>query len=342
MRKTVLLLIAVGLLSPAAIAVAQPVEGSVTVRLLEAPADRRDDPRAQIYVVDHLNPGDRIDRRFEVSNGSDRDLTLDLYAGAAEVVDGDFVALDDRAENELTSWVTIDPPEVTLAGGESAEASLRIEVPPDAADGERYAVAWVEMPEHDAGGGVSLINRVGLRIYLSVGEGEEPASDFEISALTAARLEDGSPVVEATVENTGGRALDMSGELALANGPGGISAGPFEATLGTTLGVGQVAPVQVVLDPEIPHGPWDARLVLRSGPTEREAGATITFPDSAGASGAPMAVEGEPGRGGGSENALKLLALALLLLVLLALFLVWRRRREDEEPAELPVETVQG
>src|SRR4051794_41395659 len=37
------------------------------------------------------------------------------------------------------------------------------------------------------------------------------------------RLATGEPAVTAMVHNTGGRALDMSGELILKNGPGGLT-----------------------------------------------------------------------------------------------------------------------
>ena len=143
-------------------------------------------------------------------------------------------------------------------------------------------------------GGITTVNRVGVRIYLSVGDGAEPASDFTIPTFEARRGTDGSPVVAATVHNTGGRALDLSGELRLTNGPGGLTAGPFAVELGTTLGIGETEPVLVLLDRAIPAGPWDARIVLRSGTTERDATATITFPSAPATAAAPVPTHGNP------------------------------------------------
>jgi len=77
-----------------------------------------------------------------------------------------------------------------------------------------------------------------------------------VESLQAARRTDGRPVVTAQVRNTGERALDIRGELALSDGPGGLSAGPFPVTVGTTLAVGATAPVEVVLDEAIKGGPW--------------------------------------------------------------------------------------
>ncbi len=123
-------------------------------------------------------------------------------------------------------------------------ATVTIAVPARASAGEQYGVVWAEVSAPPPpGGGIGATNRVGVRMYLSVGAGGEPASDFEVSALQGQRAADGSPVVVATVRNTGARALDLGGELRLANGPGGLSAGPISASVGSTLGLGQTGPV---------------------------------------------------------------------------------------------------
>ena len=169
---------------------------------------------------------------------------------------------------------------------------------------------------------MTQVNRVGIRIYLSVGPGGEPASDFAVSSLTAKRDPDGTPIVTAQVRNTGGRALDLAGELRLAEGPGGLSGGPFPAELGTTLGVGNAAPVTILLDKQLPNGPWQANLVLKSGLLERSATAEITFPD-AGRKGKAVPLRS----GDRSGPGLLLAGLAALLLLALLAFLLRRRRR---------------
>src|SRR5438067_258369 len=75
-----------------------------------------------------------------------------------------------------------------------------------------------------------------------------PKNDFTIDSLQAVRGKDGTPAVLAKVHNTGARALDMRGSLQLSDGPAGLSAGPFDAQLGTTLAPGDTAPVVVPLD----------------------------------------------------------------------------------------------
>lgn len=181
----------------------------------------------------------------------------------------------------------MSPSSLVVPPGERAPAEVEIRVPPDASPGERYGVVLAEAPPVDTTSG-SVAPRVGIRIYLSVGEGNEPASNFVVDSLRAGREETGESVVLARVENTGGRALDMRGELSLEDGPGGLSAGPFPAQLGTTIGIGESSEVRVALDPEIPNGPWVARLTLQSGELAREVEAEITFPEEPGTFGDPV------------------------------------------------------
>ncbi|WP_230688940.1 hypothetical protein ACN26Y_09585 [Micromonospora sp. WMMD558] len=248
---------------------------SVGIRLLDAPVNRRDDTRAHRYIVDHVKPGTTINRRVAVKNSSDIDRPIALYAAAAEVTATGFVFAPDRTENELSSWIRVEPDQKTLAPDQEIEALVTITVPRNAEAGERYAVVWAEV----SGAGdrnVRQIGRAGIRVYLSVGPGGEPPSGFEVGPLTGSREADGTPVVTAEVRNTGRRALDLAGDLWLTDGPGGLSAGPVKAEA-KTLPLGGSATVRVVLDRRLPDGPWSAKLDLASGWTRRSVTGTVTF-----------------------------------------------------------------
>ncbi len=117
--------------------------------------------------------------------------------------------------------------------------------------------------------------------------------------------------------------------MQLTDGPGGLSAGPFPAKLGTTLGLGQAESVLVALDPAIPRGPWDAHIVLRSGMTERDAAANVTFPEAPATSAGP--VEAGSGSGGSGRLPLGLGGAALILAIVVVLMLT--RRWSRGEPA---------
>lgn len=267
---------------------------SIGLRLVDAPVSARDDPRARVYIVDHLAPGTVIRRRVEVSNTTRASVHLDLYAAAASIAHGSFLGAGGHTANELSSWTSISPAKPDVPAGGTAIATVIIKVPRDAAPGERYGAVWAEARSAPAaGGGVVQVSRVGIRLYLSIGPGGPPAAQFTLDSLTARRSPTGEPVVLASVHNTGGRALDMSGTLQLLAGPGGLKAGPFPATLGTTVGIGDTEPVTVTLDKQLPAGPWNARISLHSGLLEHTTQATVTFP-AAGASPPPAAAASSP------------------------------------------------
>jgi hypothetical protein len=313
------------LLLPAAAAASAEAElpPGLGIRQLDVEPQREDGGRSARYVTDHVEPGDVVERRVRVSNGTDETMTVQLYAADADVEGGWSVA-DGRGTGELAGWIEVTPDRLTLEPGERQAADFRIAVPEDAGGGERYAAIVAEAPP--VGQDVRVIPRVGVRVYLSVGGPQAPASDFEIDGLRPGRTETGAPVVLIDVENTGGRAIDLQGDLELTDGPGGLRAGPFPVASQTTVGPGLTGEVPVVFDPDLPQGPWRAVARLSAGDLERQAEAQITFPEHVGIS---EAVEADPlqDRGVLIPLAAGLLLLALLLLLLVAL----RRRRSDDE-----------
>ena len=297
-----------------------PSEG-ISLQLVDIPEAAQSDPRAQSYIVDNLPPGTTIERRVEVKNGTSAPQSIDVYASAAEVKDGTFTALSRETQNELTGWISTETPAVELAAGESAEVMVRLAVPSDAAEAEQYAVLWAEVrsaPSPDTQ--VITASRVGIRVYLSVGPGNGPPAAFTIGMLQPGRSTDGAPRVTADVTNTGGRALDVQGELALTNGPGGLSAGSVSVDGTVTIRPGETAPVSVTLTPELPAGQWHARLDLKSGLVTAQAEADLTFSDTAAA--------GEPD---GDYRAVAIAAVVLVLLLGGAAALLVRRRRSNRD-----------
>jgi len=296
---------------------AEASEDSLGAQLLDVPTTARLDPRARLYVVDHVAPGTVVQRRIQVSNSTASGMDVAIYPAAATIAKGTFVGAAGHTKNELSTWTSVRPEEPRIRAGGRLTAVVTIDVPRDAAPGERYGVVWAETRSTPAGGdGITQVNRVGIRLYLSVGPGGPPAADFTIGSVTAERTRDGHPVVLASVHNTGGRALDMNGTLRLGDGPGGLTAGPYPADLGVSLAIGDTETVRIVLDKRLPAGPWHAQINLRSGLLSRNAAATITFPAAkASSSSWPRLV------------IIGLLGLVGLLLAITALLIARRRRR---------------
>jgi hypothetical protein len=317
------------LTTAAGVAAGRHALSGLGIRLVDAPTATADDPRARTYIIDHLKPGTSIDRRIEVINGTRTRARISIYPAAATIKNGSFVGAPGPTRNDLSTWTSTSRRTVTLAPRRAVFVHVTISVPSNASPGERYAVIWAQETTPPATpGGPIQVSRVGIRIYLSIGPGGTPASDFDIVSLTAARDPSDAPLVQASIHNTGGRALDLSGTLSLSKGPGGLAAGPFPITLGTTLGIGQTEPVSVTLNKQLPNGPWLATLTVMSGLTQRTAHATITFPRGPGV-GRTVPTDAASGI---PQWAVAAVAAAVLIALLLLLADVMRRRRRTPEP----------
>ncbi|MFF5113558.1 hypothetical protein [Streptosporangium sp. NPDC000509] len=268
-------------------------KNSIGIRLLEIPANRTDDPRSHVFIVDHVNPGTTFSRRVEVHNASNKPQHLQLYAAGADISHGRFTFAPERTGNELSSWIGLNRPSILLPPHERASVRAVVAVPKWASEGERYAVIWAEVST--AGGedqeGITLVNRVGIRTYLDVGPGGEPPTDFSIGELVPQRTEDGQPRIQALVANTGRRAIDLEGRLSLSEGPSSLSAGPFPIDRGTTLAPGQQGTVIALLGKDLPDGPWKFSLTLNSGRVNRTQTGTLTFPHKPGTFGLAASVD---------------------------------------------------
>ena len=316
-------------LTAPATATPAPSPGGIGIRLLDIPTSTKEDPRARTYIIDRLAPGSEISRRVMVENNTGTAQTVRLYSGAAHIDGGSFIGDDAGARNGLSTWTTVAKPQIELASGASAEVLVTIKVPADAAEEEQYGAVWAEVRSAADKGSVVQANRVGIRIYLSVGPGNGKPADFTITSLTPARNAAGNPQLSALVTNTGGRALDISGELSLTGGPGGLSAGPFAVQQAVTVAPGKTQNVTVTLPRELPNGPWTAQIRLKSGLLERQAAAPVTFPDAGpGEAVAPVQKDG--------NEWLPWLAAAVIVLAAIALALLARRRRRLHQAAAVP------
>jgi len=311
-----------GIIVPASSAVAAAPAKSVAgigVRLVAMPGDSHVGPLARSYIVERVAPGTSLRRRVVISNTTRSTVRVAVYPAAASLHRGAFAFGAGHSPNELTGWTSVSRDVLRLPPGTATYETVTIRVPRNASSGERYGVVWAAVAAPaPAGGGVTVVNRVGIRMYLSIGPGGAPPSNFAIGPLTAERSAAGQPIVVATVRNTGKRTLDIRGTLTLSNGPGGLRAGPIPVTLGATLGPSASEPATIRLDGRLPRGPWRARLRLTSGPLQRTAAATITFPRRAAAA-HPLTP------GGGSSGRRRVAEILLVLLALLALTLWFTR-----------------
>ena len=273
-----------GALVPAASAAAgatpSPAPQRFGVRLVNVPVAEEHNPRAYRYIIDYLPATAVIHRRIMILNEESRPEHFTVYPDAAQIRHGSFVGDDGATRSELTTWIRVAHPELTLRPHTTAMDMITIRVPRAPTRGEHYGVIWVQQESRGrTATGVALneVARVGIRIYLSVGAGGVPPTAFTISAITGQHTRPGGPVITAEVRNTGGRAVNLDGTARLTGGPGGTSAGPYPARQVVTIAPGQSYPVRFLLGRSLPAGPWHARISLVSGFTRRTASATILF-----------------------------------------------------------------
>src|ERR1700733_11618670 len=282
------------------------------IRLVDIPVDEANNPRAYRYIIDHLHPGTTIRRRVQIANLSSSAASITVYPDAAVISGGYFIGDVGQTPSELTTWITVSRHTVSLAPHARAMVTVTIKVPRTASPGNLYGVIWAQetgLGKTDIGINVIEVNRIGVRIYLSVGPGGPPPVNFDVTSITGTRSARGQMVVQAEVHNTGGQAVDVSGYLKLTGGPGGLSAGPYQEP-GVTLAPGQSEPIRVFLGKQLPDGPWRALIVLTSGITQRSAEATIDFSPT-----------------GSANRGYLIMAAILVLLILLAGSGAWLIRR---------------
>ncbi len=304
------------------LSVAPGPQGSFGVRLVDVPVSEADNPRALRYIIDYLPTGTVIHRRVLIANDEAKTARFTVYAAAAHIADGLFVGDAGATGNELTTWVSVQHPVVTLAAGAFVTDMITIRVPPGATRGEQYGVIWVQQTAkaHPRGGeaGVTEVSRVGVRLYVAVGRGGAPPISFDITSLTGHRTVAGQPIIVAHVNNTGGRAIDVSGTLSLADGPGNTSSGPFRVQRIVTLAPGQSWNMTFAPPRSLPDGSWRATVTLVSGLTKATATATVQL--------AP-AVAGQAVLSGMQWIWLSLGGLVLILVLVMGGYALQHRRR---------------
>ena len=309
-----------------AVAATQPQTRPVQefgARLVDVPVSEANNPRGLRYIIDYLPTGTTIHRRIFVQNHEKRTAHFTVYPDAAQISDESFTGDAGATRSELTGWISVQHPEVTLGPGASVMDMVTIGVPAGATRGEHYGVIWVQQAA-DAraakGFQIKVVNRVGIRIYLAVGQGGAPPTNFAITSITGHRSAKGQPSLVAQVDNTGGRAVDLNGTASLTAGPGGTSAGPFPGKQIITLAPGQSGPMTFTPPKSLPDGPWQAKVTMVSGLTRGTRTETIEFGALASQAGLPM-------------MAWVGIAVALVLVLVAAFFVVRRARRHRRVPA---------
>lgn len=252
--------------------------GAIGIRLLPALPSDMTNGFGSVYIIGDVRAGTTLTRRVEVSNSTGSTQRISMYASGARQQSGAFIFAAGRSVNQLSTWTTIRPT-VLLGPRTAAIETVTIRVPRHAAPGERLAVVWAQVSALTTPtSSVRLVNRVGVRIYVTVGSTRWGADVFRVGALRASLSGAGSPVVSAAVLNLGGAVVRIAGTVTLSDGPGGIGVGPLPVVPLVALPPGDVGDVTVTFRRGVPRGPWRAVLSLSNGLTSQLRVTELTFP----------------------------------------------------------------
>lgn len=277
------------------------------VRPATAPA------RDRSYVVRTVRPGVELTDRLEAVNLTGAPLDLSLAAVDSVVgPDGSFAPGTERTAEG--AWLEVTPAQVRIPARGTAPVELRIRVPADAAPGDHIATVVAQKAGAPSGGGVQFVQRVGVRVYLTVErrQGGVGARSFELRALRWV----GAPkarAFEAEVVNNGDLLVEPLGTLTLRRGD--LGADTDVPVLGT-VPAGEARALRLTVPGELEPGRYEAHLRLRDvqGGPEQEQRVSFTVGKES------------PDDDAGFPFAAALIAALCLAAAVLILLRFWRRK----------------
>lgn len=126
-------------------------------------------PSSRAWYQLKLDPEKTYAAEITIVNKSDIKRTFSLYAtDATTTSDGIFTLSQKGVVNDLGGWITLSNNEVTLEAKQQKNVPFKITVPASAQPGDHAAGIVVEetLPQNPEG--VSIVSRIGVRVYLSV------------------------------------------------------------------------------------------------------------------------------------------------------------------------------
>jgi hypothetical protein len=143
--------------------------GGIGIGLVNIPASFANTPNSAEWILERLTPATTTTRDFQVINSTDKSMFVVIYPGAATNNKVVFVGAPRGVTNELTSWSTVTPKSATIPAHQRIQGSITITVPTDAVPNMQYGLIWAQTTVGTSGG-VTQVNRVGIRMYDPVGD----------------------------------------------------------------------------------------------------------------------------------------------------------------------------
>jgi hypothetical protein len=122
------------------------------------------------WFIETIEAGKSVQREAKIKNNSLEKKEVNLVAkDAIQTLDGGFSYKENlELDNEVGSWIKTESRNLILEAGETKIVKFEIFVPAETKPGEYAGVIAVDLKPIDAGNGISVENRVGARIYITV------------------------------------------------------------------------------------------------------------------------------------------------------------------------------
>lgn len=238
-----------------------PAEAGTTWALQPAAADG---PDGRVSLRHEIDGGGEAADAVALTNFGERPATFAVYASDGVVgADGNFdILASGQAPVDSGAWIALTPVEgstaregggllLEVAGGATVVVPVQIAVPANATPGDHPAGIVAELAQ--AGGGVQIASRVGVRVHLRVAG--DVVARLGAQDVTATYHPSWNPFGKGTVTvtfdvaNTGNVRLGAQADVSAA-GPWGLAKGTASATQREVLpGKAAGASVEIAVPP---------------------------------------------------------------------------------------------
>lgn len=266
----------VALLAVAAAAGARPAgaaEGAEFSLRPDRPATA--EARDRSYIVKAVAPGAELADRVLAVNLTDKPLDLEVAPADASITPEGVFAPGTTA-TAVGSWITATPGQVRVPPHGTVPVDVRIRVPADAAAGDHIAAVVARKAGEPSGSGnVRVVQRVGVRVYLTVQPTDESSRrgalgrQFEFRSLRWA-----GDAFEAEVANTGDLLVEPLGTVDVRRG--GLGATAEVPVLGT-VPPGESRTFRVSPPADLEPGTYDGTVRLHLVQGGDDQARTVTF-----------------------------------------------------------------
>lgn len=126
-------------------------------------------PATRAWFHLKLNPKDNYSSEVTIYNKANSVKKYEIYGvDATTTSDGVFTLFPKGVKNDLGGWITIPVSVIELQPNEKKNISFILNVPESASPGDHVAGIVVEEKQDTKQEGVSIVSRVGVRVYATV------------------------------------------------------------------------------------------------------------------------------------------------------------------------------